>query len=392
MKLQEKPFSGCPRRLIVCCDGTWNAADAGPSATNVVRMLRCIAPQAEDGTSQIARYNPGVGTGNPLDRMLGGAMGLGLAPAIRDVYAFLVNNYVPGDEIFLFGFSRGAFTARSIAGLIGSIGLLHPTEMGRFTDAWCRSEAPGEQRDLEALDTCFPRRTRDVPIRCIGVWDTVGALGVPGNRVLKGWHPCAETYRFYDTTLGMHVNYAFQALAIDERREPFEPVLWNTTRDAAPDQVIRQVWFAGVHADIGGGYADHGPADIPFPWMLAQVEPLLALDLAAIPYELDTTEQYGRGGLNESFQGPLWKWAGGKRRTVGPGANQYVHKTTLDRFGYRGYPTNPAFDFKALPVWHRDTFEKDFAWSQTAPPPPAPVLPGRAPSLCGKVVQWLEGR
>jgi uncharacterized protein (DUF2235 family) len=122
MKLQEKPFSGCPRRLIVCCDGTWNAADAGPSATNVVRMLRCIAPQAEDGTSQIARYNPGVGTGNPLDRMLGGAMGLGLAPAIRDVYAFLVNNYVPGDEIFLFGFSRGAFTARSIAGLIGSIG------------------------------------------------------------------------------------------------------------------------------------------------------------------------------------------------------------------------------------------------------------------------------
>src|SRR4051794_5323935 len=177
-------------------------------------MLRCIAPQAEDGTSQIVRYHPGVGTGNPLDHMLGGAMGIGLAPAIRDVYAFLVNNYVPGDEIFLFGFSRGAFTARSIAGLIGAIGLLHPTEMGRFTDAWCWSQVPGERRDLEALDTCFPRRARDVPIHCIGVWDTVGALGVPGNRVLKNWHPCAETYRFYDTTLGTHVNYAFQALAI----------------------------------------------------------------------------------------------------------------------------------------------------------------------------------
>ncbi|MFL5285601.1 MAG: T6SS phospholipase effector Tle1-like catalytic domain-containing protein, partial [Rhodopila sp.] len=286
------------RRLVVCCDGTWNAADGGASATNVVRMLRCIARQAEDGTPQIVRYHPGVGTGNPLDHMLGGGLGIGLAPAIRDVYAFLANNYIlaneknQGDEIFLFGFSRGAFTARSIAGLIGAIGLLHPTEMGRFMDAWRWAQLPANQRDINDLNKCFPRRTRDVPIRCIGVWDTVGALGVPRNRLLKGWHPCAETFRFHDTSRGSHVEHAFQALAIDERREPFEPVLWTAPRNPLEKQVICQVWFAGVHADIGGGYADHGPAAIPFLWMLGQVAPLLALDEDAIRYELDTSEEY----------------------------------------------------------------------------------------------------
>src|SRR5689334_10684775 len=169
MDTQAQPARGLHRRLIVCCDGTWNASDAGPSATNVVRMLRCIAPQAENGTPQIVRYHPGVGTGNPLDHMLGGGLGIGLGPVIRDVYAFLVNNYLPGDEIFLFGFSRGAFTARSVAGLIGAIGLLDRTEMGRFMDAWRWSQLPKPQRDPGALDRCFPHRSRDVPIRCIGV-------------------------------------------------------------------------------------------------------------------------------------------------------------------------------------------------------------------------------
>src|SRR4051794_25085596 len=145
--------------------------------------------------------------------------------------------------IFLFGFSRGAFTARSIAGLIGAIGLLHPTEMGRFMDAWRWAQLPANQRDINDLNKCFPRRTRDVPIRCIGVWDTVGALGVPRNRLLKGWHPCAEPFRFYDTSRGSHVEHAFQALAIDERREPFEPVLWTAPRNPLEKQVICQVWF-----------------------------------------------------------------------------------------------------------------------------------------------------
>ena len=228
METSASVVSGRPRRLILCCDGTWNRADAGSSATNVVRMVRCISASAEDGTPQIVRYHAGVGTGNILDKVLGGSFGVGLGSNLRDAYAFLVNNYLPGDEIFLFGFSRGAYTARCLAGLIGVLGMLHPREMGRFAEAWRWYQLPGAERDPKALDQCFPLRERDVPIRCIGVWDTVGALGVPTNRLTKYWQPCAATYRFYNSTLGNHVKYAFHALAIDERRGPFQPVLWNT--------------------------------------------------------------------------------------------------------------------------------------------------------------------
>jgi hypothetical protein len=387
---QNPVVPGRSRRLVICCDGTWNAADAGPAATNVLRILRCIAPAAADGTPQIVRYHAGVGTGNRLDRLLGGSVGIGLGPAIRDLYAFLVNNYLPGDEIFLFGFSRGAYTARAVAGLIGALGLLDPREMGRFAQAWQWYQLPVAQRDTEALNKSFKDRNKSVPIRCIGVWDTVGALGVPKSVVTQYWQPCEETYRLYDTTLGPHVQYAFQALAIDERRALFEPVLWNTTKDPAPGQVVRQVWFAGVHADVGGGYPEHGPADLSFLWMLAQVEPLLALDRLGIPDELDTTQAYAKGTLNDSFKG-LLKLGGEKRRSVGPGANQYVHETALLRMDYRGYPINPDFDFAALPVWGRDSFEKNYEWSVTKPCPPWPPLPGRKPGVCAKVVKWLEG-
>ena len=190
------------KRLVVCCDGTWNRADwEGGTATNVVRLLRAVRPQARAAVAdapeipQITYYHPGVGTGNRVDRLLGGGLGLGLSQNVRDAYAFLVNNYAPGDEIFLFGFSRGAFTARSIAGLIGAIGLLHPTEMGRFTDAWCWTQVPRNQRDVNALDTCFPRRTRDVPIVFLTaardeLGDIVRGYGVGAvDYVLKPFEP-----------------------------------------------------------------------------------------------------------------------------------------------------------------------------------------------------------
>ena len=120
------------RRLVVCCDGTWNSADRGGAATNVVRMARTIKSVADDGTTQIVYYHPGVGTGNGLDRLIGGGTGVGLSRNVRDAYTFIVNNHRPTDEIFLFGFSRGAYTARSVAGLIGVIGLLPPRQMGEL--------------------------------------------------------------------------------------------------------------------------------------------------------------------------------------------------------------------------------------------------------------------
>ncbi|MGE5271513.1 MAG: T6SS phospholipase effector Tle1-like catalytic domain-containing protein [Thiohalocapsa sp.] len=289
------------RRLVLCCDGTWDSADGGGAASNVVRMLRSVKATAADGTMQIAYYHPGVGTGNGLDRLIGGATGVGLARNLRDAYAFIVNNYVPGDEIFLFGFSRGAYAARVISGLVDTIGLLRKNDMGRFLDAWAFYRLPDRDRQRRRADfeRSFAGRTIGVPIRCIGVWDTVGALGIPANRFL-GMPVCRAAYRFLSVKLCPGVEHAFQALAIDEKRVAFARAVWERDPQAPARQVIRQVWFAGVHADVGGGYAQHSAADLTFLWMAAQIRDLLDLDEANIEGELDKSQEYGHGELHES--------------------------------------------------------------------------------------------
>ena len=213
------------RRLIVCCDGTWNWPDR-QRETNVVRLVRAIAAEAKPDNRapipQISHYHLGVGTGNVLDRIVGGGIGVGLSSSVKACYGFLVDNYVRGDEIFLFGFSRGAYVARSVAGMIGSVGLLQRSEMERFVDAWDWYTDDRGQRQVADLDRIAPKRFReDVDIECIGVWDTVGALGIPGTRF------CADSFKFHETELGAGVRYAFQALAMDERRGNFQAAVWT---------------------------------------------------------------------------------------------------------------------------------------------------------------------
>ena len=265
------------RRLVVCCDGTWNSP-VQQRETNVVQLLRAIKPEgaaAGARVPQIAYYHLGVGTGNILDKLLGGGTGIGLSSSVKACYGFLVDNYQPGDEILLFGFSRGAFVVRSVAGMIALVGLLQKHEMFRFTDAWnCYACSP-RQRNLAVLDEIAPQRNRDVTIDCIGVWDTVGALGIPGTKV------CASTYAFHETSLHAKVSHAFQALAIDERRGNFQPAVWVKS-DAG--QVLEQVWFPGVHSNIGGGYEQHGLSDTTLLWMISRLlaHRLLDLDLTQI--------------------------------------------------------------------------------------------------------------
>ncbi len=172
------------KRLVVCCDGTWNDADdAASRPTNVARIARAVLPldsrDGGPGIPQIVSYSSGVGTtGGSFDRLLAGAVGLGLARAVRGAYAFIAENYCPGDEIFLFGFSRGAYTVRSVAGLIGWAGLLRKRDMDEFVWLWEGYRAtPGSPRRAVAL-SLFPERHREVPVQCLGVWDTVGALGI----------------------------------------------------------------------------------------------------------------------------------------------------------------------------------------------------------------------
>ena len=260
------------KRLVICCDGTWNepsdkvyndqADEREP--TNVLKVVRGIKPVGDDDIPQVVYYHAGVGTLGFLDKFLGGGLGVGISKNIQKAYRFIANNYYPGDELFLFGFSRGAFTVRSLAGFIGTVGLLDTKYLRHVPIAYDYYRLPPEkrrgsiqERRLEDLD-----RRRDIPIKFIGVWDTVGALGAPTpilgrlTRLKVGFH---------DTKLGRDVQNAYQALAVDERRRSFQPDLWEDKQ--ADNQTIEQMWFPGVHANVGGGYRDTVLSDIALKWM-----------------------------------------------------------------------------------------------------------------------------
>ena len=191
--------------------------------------------------SQIVYYQSGVGSGGDLiAKAVGGGVGAGLSRNVRDAYSFLSNNYCDGDEIFLFGFSRGAYTARSIGGLIGYAGLLHKRDMERFANLWEGYRLRAKTDHPSVLDD-FKGRHSPVRVKCIGVWDTVGALGVPGNidRVF------ASFYEFHDTDLGAHVENAFHALALDETRDSFKPTMWVQDPKNKATQTLKQSLVRG---------------------------------------------------------------------------------------------------------------------------------------------------
>jgi len=269
------------KHLIVCCDGTWNRADqvvdGVVSPTNVWKLKSALADEDHEGNTQLVHYLEGVGT-RRWERITGGGLGVGLSRNVQAAYRFLFENYEPGDELYLFGFSRGAFTARSTAGLVRNAGILRPEHLGRCEDAYklYRSGDPAKRPSGEAAKAfrqaySYP----DVRIKLIGVWDTVGALGIP----IDGFRPpfLSRLWTFHDATLSSAVDNAFHAVSIDERRGPFKPTLWvEDEKDggglakSTPEQTVEQVWFAGVHSDVGGGYPDPSLSEIPLRWMAAK--------------------------------------------------------------------------------------------------------------------------
>jgi uncharacterized protein (DUF2235 family) len=323
--------SSIKRKLIVCCDGTWNMPNQPGAPTNVVKMLRAIRPVDDNGGSQIVHYHPGIGTGNFVDRFMGGTVGVGLVSNVQSAYGFLVDNYFPGDEIYLFGFSRGAYTVRSLAGFVDLVGLVRKMDMELFIEVfeiyrkhrlirttnrpedlaasfrpYLRGGDPAYRSLLAAL-----QRSRRISILFIGVWDTVGALGVPVGPLR--WIG-RNRYNFHSTQLSESVRFAYHALAIDEHRRAFRPSIWRrpTNRNGSPTsetQTLEQVWFAGAHSNVGGGYRDSGLSDIAFLWMAskaatarrAPTDRPLALD---IDY-LQTRVQRTMGRLENSR---TWRW------------------------------------------------------------------------------------
>jgi len=258
------------KRIVICCDGTWNTPDQADSGvaepTNVTKLAEAVL-RAAAGAPQVVFYHPGIGTfGSWMSRLSDGYTGTGVSRNILEAYRFVVENHEPGDQFFLFGFSRGAFTVRSLAGLIRTCGILRSNALDALPKAFLlyRARTPGTHpREREA--TLF-RRTYAVedvtPIEFIGVWDTVGALG---NPLLFG--NLSPGNRFHDTDLSTKVRHAFQALAIDEKRRLFQAALWHQQRDAVGQQ-LEQTWFCGTHSNIGGGYGDPRLSDIALQWLV----------------------------------------------------------------------------------------------------------------------------
>jgi uncharacterized protein (DUF2235 family) len=261
------------KRIVICCDGTWNRPDQVQDgkicASNVSKIARCIPPVDSRGIQQLMFYDKGVGTGY-FDRLLGGAFGWGIKRKILDAYRFLIINYQPGDELFFFGFSRGAYTVRSTFGLIRNSGLLKPEFAHKLADAYALYRRRDSASHPDAVESELFRRSysNEPRAKFIGVWDTVGALGLPVGGLLQFIN---KRWSFHDMRLSSWVDNAFQALAIDERRKPFQPSIWDQSTKAS-GQVLEQVWFAGVHSNVGGSYPRTGLSDITLLWMMAKAE------------------------------------------------------------------------------------------------------------------------
>jgi uncharacterized protein (DUF2235 family) len=262
-----------PPRIALFLDGTWNTVDDN---TNVWRLKSLCARTSE----QQVYYSAGVGTAKG-EKWTGGLLGVGINEEVQAAYEWLVEHYVAGAQIFIFGFSRGAFTARSLAGFISKCGLLKPgspLSMKQLYERYRKGTATSVRalvhtdQGLSVEDRWLKTYSRAVPVWFQGVWDTVGSLGMPLPLVP---HVSRHDFDFLETDLRINDTHAYHALAIDEHRKPFAPTLWTKTVPATGDDAaerdfphVEQRWFVGAHANVGGGYENDLLAQVPLKWLM----------------------------------------------------------------------------------------------------------------------------
>lgn len=305
------------KNIIVFCDGTWNREDQKGEnhevcQTNVAKLFEATCPFDEKGNPQLLHYVRGVGT-RRWERIKGGGFGFGISDNIKEAYQFICSNYQPGDHIYLFGFSRGAYTARSIAGFIHNMGILKREKFSLLNEAYKRYRDRSEEWHPSSFEdpenprkgaasrkfrkeNCWVREERGIvddtvykKIRFVGVWDTVGALGAPYG-VILGWI-IDKLFKtgFHDVTLSPSIESASHALAVDERRWPFRPTLWELSDEhkqnrAECERNFQERWFPGVHSNVGGGYPNSDLSDLALIWMAERAgEQGLGVDFDALP-------------------------------------------------------------------------------------------------------------
>jgi len=274
--------------VLVFFDGTWDGdcpEETGRGETNVPRLHRLFV---EDG-NQRACYLPGVGTGGVLDRMVGGLTGAGLSLRIQRGYTWLAANWRPGDRIFLFGFSRGAYSARCLAGMIRKCGLVLPEHIHRTQEAYDLYLERTAAVDGPAAEQFRRLFSRTVDIHFLGVWETVGTLGIPHVGPLDD---DLLVCQFHDNALSRTVRHSFHALALDEQHEDLRPSLWDREHPEE-GRDMEQRWFVGSHRDVGGGGDCQALSDISLAWMHRKAQACGARsrdpDFNPVPFPADPT-------------------------------------------------------------------------------------------------------
>lgn len=341
-----------PRRFALLFDGTWNNHR---TRTNVIRLRESIRTSGAADPLQPCFYDEGVGT-RWYNRLSGGAFGRGLSQNIQEGYAWLSRRHAAGDAIYLFGFSRGAYSARSLAGLIRKCGLLNTVTDERVAEAYALYRRKDVHPNAAPAVEFRAQHARETRIRFIGVWDTVGALGVPISQIPFS----RDYYQWHDTELSKIVDYAGHAVAVDEHRRDFDVTVWTQTK---PQNVkVEQRWFAGAHSDVGGGEGGNLP-NLPLRWLqdMAEEAGLVFADKA------DVTPDDALGPIADSFGafalGIYRLFRKRHHRVFGAGVNEVVDESV-----WRRWRTDPAYRPASL------------ASHPQRPSDPSPPVDGLAPA------------
>ena len=338
------------KNIVVLSDGTGQEGGEG-NPTNIYRLFRMLENRT---ASQISFYDRGLGTG--WRKFSGNAFGIGISKNIKECYRFIFDNFESGDQIFLFGFSRGAATVRSLAGFIHMFGMLPKSRPELIDEAWkiykINKKTPlvnnKTPREVKATNLLSRHHNMWVRIKFIGVFDTVAALGVPNkfmSRVID--HAPWMKHEFHDFKLSESVENAYQALAIDDERKTFHPIIWNA--ELKDHQTMEQVWFAGVHTDVGGGYAEQQLSDISFEWMLGKAQPNGLRIFAKHNVEINPDVD---GTMHDPFDGAMpWRRLERSWDSEAYGKPK-VHKSIVDRSLNSQNKPNSKYDPWILKIPH----------------------------------------
>ncbi|PFH54434.1 hypothetical protein AMATHDRAFT_18 [Amanita thiersii Skay4041] len=356
------------KRIVVCCDGTWQDGLEVQSSkfTNVLRLARSVNYQGcekDQSIVQVVFYQSGVGTDDSLySHYVDGATGASLSEKVQEAYGFIAHNYQPGDEgtVFLIDGRpdpinpkpinyQGAYTARMVAMLIGEIGVLDRKDMNHFADIFItylelgKCDTDAEKNRLKSQlskwsDQISKGRERadpdgdDFTIKCIGVFDTVCALGLPGGLSVN---PATRSlFGFSDNLLGKHIERAYHALALNETRADFNVAKFEQTEEGKKrGQKLIQCWFTGAHSDIGGGYEHHDLADLTLGWMTAQVSDILSLDTAYLSSLGEPVAPWGKQLPHDSRSGIFCIARAIQRQlpSLGTLSSEWIHSSVLEQ-------------------------------------------------------------